>query len=147
MRSPGRHLIGKALRLDGPDRARAVRALAWLIAAATAVRLVPFGTLMRAIACIPASRSPRARMTPGECAAAIRRAGRVWPVARCLPQAIAGYCLLRRAGLTGTVRLGARVESERLDAHAWLECDGFIVTGGHLVDRYAALVPAERPTP
>ena len=111
------------------------------------MRFVRFGALTRAIARIPTSRSSRARMTPAECAIAIRRATRIWPAARCLPQAIAGSCLLRRGGLTATVTLGARVEGDRIEAHAWLECDGFTVTGGDLVNRYTPLVHAERQAP
>ena len=120
-----------------------MRALLWLIAAGVAVRFVPFATLSRAIARIPASRSPRAAITPAECGTAVRRAARIWPVARCLPQAIAGYCLLRRAGLSGTLTLGARVEGERFEAHAWLESGGVTVTGGDVLDRYAPLVATE----
>jgi hypothetical protein len=138
-------LIGKAFQLHHRDRARAVRALVWLIAASVAVRFVPFATISRAIARIPASRSPRAVITPAECGTAVRRAGRIWPVARCLPQAIAGYCLLRRAGLSGTLILGARMDGDRVDAHAWLDYDGVTVIGGDVVHRYTPLVPAERP--
>ena len=84
-------------RRSGCTATRAVRALVWLIAAGVAV-VRPLRDPSRAIARIPASRSPRAAITPAECGIACAR---VWPVARCLPQAIAGYCLLRRAGLTG----------------------------------------------
>ena len=139
MPSPDPRLIGKALRLDRAGRAHALRALAWLIAAGIAVRLVGFDTLTRTIARIPASRSRRAAITPAECATAIRRAARVWP-ARCLAQAIAGYCLLRRAGVNATVTLGARVAERRFDAHAWLEAGGLTVTGGDRRDEYAPLL-------
>ena len=111
------------------------------------VRLFPYATVMRTIARIPASRSPRAAITPAECAIAIRRAAAVWPTARCLPQAIAGYCLLRRAGLTPTVTVGVAVEDRRLDAHAWLECDGITVTGGGVEHRYVPITPNGRRTP
>jgi hypothetical protein len=137
-------VIGSARRLPGRDRARALRALAWLIAAGLAVRVVPYATLRRAIARVPASRSPRAAITSAECGVAMRRAGRVWPWAGCLPQAIAGYCLLRRAGLIGTVTVGARKAGERFDAHAWLVYDGAIITGGDVADSYAPLVAAEQ---
>jgi hypothetical protein len=132
-------LIGKALRLDHAGRAHALRALAWLIAAGIAVRLVGFDALTRTIARIPASRSRRAAITPVECRTAIRRASGVWP-ARCLAQAIAGYCLLRRAGVSATITLGARVNGRRFDAHAWLEADGVTVTGGDRRGEYAPLV-------
>jgi hypothetical protein len=126
---------------------RALRALAWLMVADATLRLVPYATVTRTIARLPVSRSPRAALTPAECALAIRRAATVWPIARCLPQAIAGYCLLRRAGLTPTVNLGVAVEDRRLDAHAWLECDGVAVTGGGAAPRYVPLTPDGRRTP
>ena len=126
---------------------RALRALGWLIVADATVRLFPYATVTRTIARLPVSRSPRAAITAAECAAAIRRAATVWPTARCLPQAIAGYCLLRRAGLTPTVNLGVAVEDRRLDAHAWLECDGVAVTGGGPSQGYVPLTPDGRRTP
>jgi hypothetical protein len=148
--SPEPRLIGSArsaLNLDGRERVRALRALGWLIAARVAVRLLGYDNVTRAIARLPASRSSGAAITPAECAIAIRRAARVWPTARCLPQAIAGYCLLRRAGRTPAVKMGVTVEDRRLDAHAWLECDGVTVTGGDVDQRYAPLAPARRRTP
>ena len=139
MRLPDPRLIGNALRLDRAGRAHALRALVWLIAAGIAIRFVGYDALTRTIARIPASGSRRAVLTPAECATAIRRAARVWP-ARCLAQAIAGYCLLRRAGVTATMTLGARVEGRRFDAHAWLDVGGVTVTGGDRSDEYAPLL-------
>ena len=117
-----------------------MRALAWLIAASAAVRCLPYATVRRAIGRIPAGRTP---ISPAECATAMRRAAKVWP-ARCLPQAIAGYCLLRRGGLAPVVKLGVAVEPRGLDAHAWLECDGVIVTGGDVDRQYAPFAETRR---
>jgi hypothetical protein len=138
-------LIGKALRLAPRDRARAVRALLWLVSADAAVRILPYSKLARAAARIPASRSPRAAMTPAECSEAVRRAARLWPSARCLPQALAAYVLLRRAGLTPTLTLGAGFDpGHRFEAHAWLDCQGVTVTGGDADGHYSPLIPAGR---
>lgn len=76
---------------------------------------------------------------------AIRRAARILP-AQCLPQAVAGGCLLRRSGLTPKVRLGVARAGERLDAHAWLECDGVVVIGEDVRARYTPLAGAGRQT-
>ena len=139
-------MIGRAFRLTRRDRAFALRALAWLIAATAAVRVIPYGRLDRVISRFRARRSPRAAITPDECRAAVRRAARLWP-APCLPQAIAGYCLLRRDGLDATVRLGARVAGERFDAHAWLEHKGIAIIGADGVDGYARFAkPEARPS-
>lgn len=53
--------------------------------------------------------------------------------ATCLVQALAAGVMLRRRGLVCRLRLGVRTrESEsgaRLEAHAWVECDGRIAIG------------------
>jgi len=121
----------------------AARALAWLVAATVAVRVLPYERVTRAVAKVPRG---RVSVTPAECAIAIRRATRIWPAA-CLPQAIAGYCLLRRSGLAPVVRLGVALEGQRFDAHAWLECDGVIVTGGDMERPYTPLAATERQSP
>ena len=122
---------------------RAVRALGWLIAATVAVRVLSYATVTRLVERISSGDSKRSAITPAQCAAAIRRASRIWP-AKCLAQALAGSCLLRRAGLTPTLTLGVALDG-RFDAHAWLECGGEIVTGGDADRHYAPL--AARRTP
>jgi hypothetical protein len=139
-------LLASGLRLDRDDRIRALRALGWLIAATIAVRVLSYGTLTQTIGRIATGRTSRTAITPAQCAAAIRRAACLWPAA-CLPQAVAGYCLLRRAGLQPALTLGVAKAAERLDAHAWLECDGMIVTGADVDARYTAIAAeARRPS-
>lgn len=138
-------LVSSALRLPGRERVLALRALGWLIAATVGVRVLSYSTVTRVIGRLSAGRSSRTSITPAECAAAIRRAARLWP-AECLPQAIAGYCLLRRGGLAPTVTLGVALDDRRVDAHAWLECDGVTVTGGGVDRHYTPLAaPGQRP--
>jgi hypothetical protein len=139
-------LIASAVRLDRVERAGAARALGWLIAATVAVRVLSYTAITRLIGRIPAARSSRRAMTPVECATAIRRAARIWP-AQCLPQAIAGSCLLRRSGRVPTVTLGVAAEGGRVDAHAWLQCDGVTVTGGDVDRHYTPLAAARRQAP
>ena len=145
MRSRRPGLIGSALGLEGRARAEATRALGWLVISTVAVRLLPYGRLIRLIDRIPRARSHRGSMTPSRCAIAVRRAARILP-ARCLPQAVAAGCLLRRGGLAPTVQLGVARAGERLDAHAWLECDGQVVVGEAERGRYTPL-PATGPQP
>jgi hypothetical protein len=48
----------------------------------------------------------------------------------CLPQAIAAKAMLARRGHGSAFHLGATLDANgKLIAHAWLECDGQIVTG------------------
>lgn len=140
MRSRSRHWIVNGLRLERRDRARALRALAWLVAAETAVRTLPFSTLSRWMERVPPGRSTTESLTPSECGVAISRAARVFPAARCLARALAASCLLRRAGRVATLSLGVGFNADRrFAAHAWLECDGVVVTGGEVSDRYVPL--------
>ena len=61
-----------------------------------------------------------------------------FPPATCLVQALAAGVMLRRRGLACRLRLGVRTRAgaggARLEAHAWVECDGRIAIGdvGHL---------------
>ncbi|MBI1801543.1 MAG: lasso peptide biosynthesis B2 protein, partial [Chloroflexi bacterium] len=53
----------------------------------------------------------------------------------CFTQAVAAKYLLRRRGITSTLYLGAAFKARtELEAHAWLRCGPFCVTGdaGHL---------------
>jgi len=122
-------------------------ALAWLVAAEMAVRVLPFSTLTRWVERVPASRSHAASLTSSQCAAAIRRAARIFPAGRCLARAVAASCLLRRAGRIATLNLGVGYVERRFDAHAWLECDGIVVTGGDISDRYVPLGAAAEKDP
>lgn len=52
-------------------------------------------------------------------------AGRRGPIsAKCLPQSLLIYCLLRREGLNPELKIGVRKQGNVMDAHAWVELDG-----------------------
>lgn len=48
----------------------------------------------------------------------------------CLAQALAGSLMLRRRGLPATLCFGVARKDGKLQAHAWLICDGGTVCGG-----------------
>ena len=140
MQSSHRPLLADALRLGRAERVRALRALAWLVAAHAAVRFLPFATTTRWIGRVPAAAPGRLPLTATECGTAMRRAGRLFPTARCLAHAAAASCLLKRSGRNPTLRLGVGFDDERrFEAHAWLECDGVIVTGDDVAAVYTPL--------
>jgi hypothetical protein len=68
---------------------------------------------------------------------AITRAARYTPFnAVCLPQAMAAHRMLRRRGIASVMHFGAaRGQSNRLDAHAWLDAAGVEVTGYPVEER------------
>jgi hypothetical protein len=121
-----------ALQLGRRERCEALRALGWLTLARAAVRVWSYSTIRRAVDRVAPRRIAAAPMTPVDCERALRRAVRVLPCASCLARAVAAACLLRREGRNSTLTIGVRFDSaRRFHAHAWLESEGLIVTGGH----------------
>ena len=47
-----------------------------------------------------------------------------WARPTCLEKSLALWWLLRRHGITSSVRIGARAAGGKLEAHAWVECEG-----------------------
>jgi hypothetical protein len=69
-------------------------------------------------------------VAPSTVARRVRRAARLVPRATCLSQAIAARVLLASSGRASQVRFGVTAPTgSRLEAHAWLECDGEVVIG------------------
>lgn len=60
---------------------------------------------------------------------AVDRAARSMPGSACLDQALTAELLLRRAGQPVRVSIGVAPDGRPLDAHAWVESGGFLVTG------------------
>jgi transglutaminase superfamily protein len=122
--------VSRAIALTRRERALALRALGWLLFAASALRVCKHATIRAALTRIPPRRAVRHPITAAECERALERARRVLPGARCLAQAIAGACLLGRDGRDSTLNIGVRFgRDRRFDAHAWLEADSVIITG------------------
>jgi len=45
----------------------------------------------------------------------------------CLENSLVLWWLLRNRGITAQLRVGARKTGQRLEAHAWVECDGVVL--------------------
>lgn len=59
--------------------------------------------------------------------------------APCLPSAMTLQHLLRRQGIETALRFGVRKESDKLDAHAWVEHRGLpLIDGPEVHERYRA---------
>ena len=76
--------------------------------------------------------------------AAVRRASRYVPGARCLAQALAARSLLRASG-TPTIRyaVGRDPVGGKLEAHAWVEMDGRRVAGDPPAEGWVTLRAGE----
>ena len=63
----------------------------------------------------------------------------------CLRRALVLQYLLRRKGVLTFLRFGVRTENGNLQAHAWLERDGVLVSEPEMVhERYATLVEIKK---
>lgn len=72
---------------------------------------------------------------------AVRVASRCLPGATCLTQALAAHALLTQSGFPSQVEIGvAKDELRRLQAHAWVICQGKVVLGGQQPNHYNSMV-------
>jgi hypothetical protein len=141
-----RRIARSAQRLEPRGRRHAVRALGWLVAARVLLRLAPYAAVHRLLTKLPARRAAPSLITPAECTVAIDRAARLVPGTACLARAVAADCLLRRDGRDTVLSIGVcRDRGPDLEAHAWVESDGVIVTGGEEARQFTRLAP--RPGP
>jgi Transglutaminase-like superfamily len=76
---------------------------------------------------------------------AVQVASRYVPKATCLAQALTAKMLLESAGFPANLHIGvARGEQERFEAHAWVETDGRVISGGSELERYSPLLLWEK---
>ena len=124
----------------------AIEATAWLALARLGILLMRFPALARRLG-VPMTEStqnddeprrPELRRIAWAIGAASRRAP--WRC-KCLEQAVAAKMMLRRRGLASTLYLGvAREESGApAQAHAWVRCGSYYVTGGEDRARYTVV--------
>jgi hypothetical protein len=125
---------------------RASLLIAWL---QTCLAVLPFRTVMRMVHRIA---GPAGSAAPGAARPshfdkdlavwAVEAAGRrLLSKNPCLPKALAGLILLRRAGADAELHLGvARGGDSPVRAHAWVVSDGSVVIGGDVpLDDYTPL--------
>jgi hypothetical protein len=139
-----RRLVEAVRRLRGRSpaerrtvlRALGVTALMWL-----AVRAVSVRRIVRWTEVPPGSIRT---MSSGEetrilwAVAAVNR--RLFPDRPCLTQALAARYLLSRGGVPSVLQIGVARDGSDLQAHAWLEREGRVITGGeHSPARYQRL--------
>jgi len=122
------------------DRLLILEAAAWLGLARFYVVWFPFGWLGRWLR-KPASGSDQPQLALRVGRAVLTASRHVPWQAACLPQALAAKLMLALRGQGSALHLGAKIdESGALAAHAWLTCEGKIVTGGAGLPGYTPLV-------
>ena len=131
-------------RLDAAERSLALRAIAWLAVTRVALHIVAFNRL-RAFAEARRDVPQAGGDWPQRVRRAMSRAARTLPGSRCLARALAAEFLLVRGGSPARLVLGVSRDAGRtLDAHAWVESDGFIVVGEIEHERFRPLAASGR---
>ena len=138
-------------RLSGYERGVVLEATGGLLATWLGLRLAGFRHWKRALERLSPSTNPVAR-EPGEsqlqaaeliarmAAAAARN---LFISTNCLEQSLVLWWLLRRRGISAELRIGARKEFERFEAHAWVEVDSAVLNDSNAEHRH--FVPFEGP--
>lgn len=140
------------------------QAAALLVVARLALRTTSFWTVLRWLgmqeARADAAKAPRDRQRTVLIGWAVRAAAARLPWhSTCLMEALAGAAMLRGHGLPGTLSLGVgrgtasdmavlgreAASEDSILAHAWLHCDGLVLTGEAERARYAELVSFALP--
>jgi hypothetical protein len=129
----------------GREQWYALRALGLLAGVRVALWILPFGRVRVIVDRLaPAPRPPHAAPDATEARAvrrAVDRAARSIPGSACLAQSITAELLLRRAGQMARLSIGVAPDGTPLDAHAWVESAGVLVTGDHAdLGRYRTLI-------
>lgn len=140
-------MLGKFGRLSSSERRLMFSAALLLGAIRLGLWLLPFLTLRRQLAKITLTNTQLQgeQVSIGKVVWAVEVLSRYIPGVKCLARALATKVLLRRYGHGADLRIGvARSEKGQLQAHAWVESQGRIVSG-RLEDmrRYTPLPPLE----
>jgi hypothetical protein len=138
-------------RLNASERSIAIEAAVGLLATRLGLRLIGFRRWERVLAVFAPPTNATA-FAPG----ASERESVVWitrmeaAAARnvlfhptCLEQSLVLWWLLRRRGVAAGLRIGARKDSDRFEAHAWVEYDSQVLNDASAEHRH--FVPFERP--
>jgi hypothetical protein len=121
----------KFWRLSGYERGVALQASGGLLATWFGLRLAGFRRWKSVLAHLAPSANPTAPerdASQTESAEVIARiaaaaARNVFFGTNCLEQSLVLWWLLRRRGISAELRIGARKEFNRFEAHAWVEVD------------------------
>ena len=102
-------------------------------------KTIPFRWIAKSLETSENGRRAKPSRRPVDHAAAVKWSTRVLsarlPWCRnCLAQAVAAKRYLNRRGIASTLYLGVEPSADDLDAHAWLESGGQILTGASATD-------------
>ena len=142
----------KALTLPASDQKLLFEALALILSLRIGLRVLPFDALRRLsnrwagrkgdgnLFRMGSAKKVPVPFSTARIVWAVAAVGARVPGTRCLVEALAAETMLRRHGHAATLKLGVRRGALKLDAHAWVECDGVAVIGASSgLEGYAVL--------
>ena len=141
----------KFWRLNGFERGLVLEAGAGLLATWLGLRLAGFRRWKIALTWLAPSANETTHLRAAsrkQCADAIARmsaaaARNLFFTTNCLEKSLVLWWLLRRRGIAAELRIGARKELERFEAHAWVELDSQVLNDAGEEHRH--FVPFEGP--
>lgn len=133
--------------LTKKEQRRVLTSAAVVVVMAAGIRVLGVRRMLRSVERRnPTNSDPQASGDPTELGIAVDRAGRYVPGGSCLPRSLALAWMLRRRGVTATVRVGVRT-ADGFEAHAWVECNGIAVDDApRRREGYAPLVDSSQFT-
>jgi Transglutaminase-like superfamily len=138
-------------RLSGYERGVVLEATGGLLATWLGLRLAGFRHWKRALERLSPSANRAARAAGESQVQAAELIARMAAAAarnlfistNCLEQSLVLWWLLRRRGISAELRIGARKELDRFEAHAWVEVDSAVLNDSNAEHRH--FVPFEGP--
>jgi hypothetical protein len=138
-------------RLSGFERGIALEAATALMVTRVGLRLAGFRRWKSVLAWLAPGTAPVASMQDAGLLDSARAIARVEEAAarnilfrpNCLEQSLVLWWLLRVRGISADMRIGARKDADRFEAHAWVELGGTVLSGGN--DGHLHFVPFDGP--
>ena len=138
-------------RLSGFERGVVIEATGGLLATWLGLRLAGFRRWKSALGWLSPSANAIAPLLGASCKKSARVIARMEAAAarnlffstNCLEQSLVLWWLLRRRGISAELRIGARKEVGRFEAHAWVEVDSVALNDAGAEHRH--FVPFDGP--
>jgi hypothetical protein len=137
--------ISKFLNLSSSEQGLLIRAWILLGLIRLGLELFPFSTLRKLLDRLrPKLGSLKKEFSEEQLVWSVTVVSRYIPKATCLAQALTTQLLLQQAGYQACLHIGVtEAEEGRIEAHAWVESQGRILSGGSNISKYTLLLALE----